>query len=88
MNEKKIKDGITRRVFIKGAALGTGAIAVAGLGGLSETHAEPPPKKWDVEADVIVVGGGGAGLAAAIQAKDAGSKVILIEKTAVLGGSS
>ncbi|MDR1619304.1 MAG: FAD-dependent oxidoreductase [Clostridiales bacterium] len=44
----------------------------------------------DVEktADVIVVGGGGAGLAAAVSAIDEGAKVILIEKTAALGGNT
>ena len=40
------------------------------------------------DADVIVVGGGGAGLAAAASAACAGRKVVLIEKTAALGGST
>ncbi len=38
--------------------------------------------------DVIVVGGGGAGLAAAIEARAAGASVILLEKNASLGGST
>ena len=42
----------------------------------------------DATADVIVVGGGGAGLSAAIAAAEAGSSVILIEKTGVLGGNT
>ncbi len=37
------------------------------------------PKKWDYEADIVVVGAGTAGLPAAIEAKDAGAKVILLE---------
>ena len=38
--------------------------------------------------DVIVVGGGGAGLAAAIEARTAGARVVLLEKNAMLGGST
>jgi fumarate reductase flavoprotein subunit len=38
--------------------------------------------------DVIVVGGGGAGLAAAIEARAAGASVVLLEKNEKLGGST
>jgi fumarate reductase flavoprotein subunit len=38
--------------------------------------------------DVIVVGGGGAGLAAAIEARAAGASVVLLEKNDALGGST
>jgi fumarate reductase flavoprotein subunit len=38
--------------------------------------------------DVLVVGGGGAGLAAAIEARKAGARVLLIEKNATPGGST
>ncbi|ODV11345.1 MAG: fumarate reductase [Rubrivivax sp. SCN 70-15] len=38
--------------------------------------------------DVVVVGGGGAGLAAAIEAAEAGASVVLLEKSARLGGST
>ncbi|MCK4273987.1 MAG: FAD-dependent oxidoreductase [Dehalococcoidales bacterium] len=37
------------------------------------------PKKWDGEADVIVVGGGNTGIPAAITAHDKGTKVIVLE---------
>lgn len=43
---------------------------------------------WDEETDVLVVGTGFAGLAAAIEAVEAGSDVILIEKMPVIGGNS
>ncbi len=36
--------------------------------------------------DVIVVGGGIAGVAAAVAARRSGSRVLLIEKSVVLGG--
>ncbi len=37
------------------------------------------PKKWDCEADIVVVGAGTAGMPAAIEAADAGAKVVLLE---------
>ncbi|MGI9411849.1 MAG: FAD-dependent oxidoreductase, partial [Hyphomicrobiaceae bacterium] len=40
------------------------------------------------EFDVIVVGGGGAGLAAASEAASLGRKTILLEKESALGGST
>ncbi len=35
---------------------------------------------WDLEADVVVVGFGGAGVAAAVTAHDLGGKVVILEK--------
>ena len=42
----------------------------------------------DLDTDVVVVGGGGAGLAAAVAASQQGAKVIVIEKTGVVGGDT
>ncbi|MDY5841355.1 MAG: flavocytochrome c [Peptoniphilaceae bacterium] len=43
-------------------------------------------KEYDV--DVVVVGAGGAGLTAAIEAKSAGANVLLLEKEALSGGNT
>lgn len=40
------------------------------------------------EADVVVIGAGGAGLTSAIAAYEKGAKVILVEKTELLGGNT
>ena len=39
------------------------------------------------EYDVIVVGGGTAGVVAAVQVGRAGAKTLLVEKNAMLGGT-
>jgi len=41
-----------------------------------------------MQADVVVVGGGGAGLAAAISARSYGAGVVLLEKNPALGGTT
>jgi 3-oxosteroid 1-dehydrogenase len=43
---------------------------------------------WDDEADLVVLGSGGAGLAGAITAAVEGSSVILLEKTEFIGGTT
>ena len=49
-------------------------------------EAEPEPA--DLFTDVLVVGGGAAGLCAAISAAEAGAKVLLLEKAPALGGDT
>jgi succinate dehydrogenase/fumarate reductase flavoprotein subunit len=43
-------------------------------------HRPSVPAKWDVEADVVVVGFGAAGVAASVTAHDLGAKVVILEK--------
>ena len=91
-DEKKPKN-VSRRDFLKstgGAAAITG-MALGGLGIASKSAAavcEPMPKKWDETYDVVVIGSGFAGLAAAIEAKNAGATVTVLEKMPVHGGNS
>ena len=56
---------------------------------LKEKAVVPEAVSYDVtEADIIIVGAGGAGLTAAKAASDKGASVILIEKSGVIGGNS
>jgi flavocytochrome c len=76
---------LNRRTFLlSGTALCAGSFAQAA----SAKECSVLPQKWDEETDVIVVGSGFAGLAAAIEAKKAGADVIVIEKMATCGGNS
>jgi hypothetical protein len=45
-----------------------------------------PPKEWDYEADVVVIGAGISGLVAAIRAKDLGASVLCLEANYCCGG--
>lgn len=45
------------------------------------------PQEVTKEADVVVVGGGGAGLVAAISAAEKGASVLVVEKAPFLGGN-
>lgn len=78
----------TRRSFLKGTA--AAGIAAGAL--VSPAIAEEPewwlPQTWDKEADVVVVGFGGAGAMAALSAYDAGSEVLILEKAPIEGGGA
>ena len=82
---------LTRRDFIKvtGSATALAGAATTGiLMGTGKAMASELPQKWDGEADVVVIGSGFAGLAAALEAKNAGSSVAVFEKMRVPGGNS
>ncbi|MBR1559378.1 MAG: FAD-dependent oxidoreductase [Clostridia bacterium] len=56
---------------------------------LKEAPEKVTGQSYDVEADVVVVGGGGAGLAAAVSALQSGAEsVVVVEKTDILGGDT
>ncbi|WP_028766191.1 MULTISPECIES: flavocytochrome c [Shewanella] len=88
MNDKE-QVSLGRRQLLKGGA----AMAVAGLGSsvaLSANAACVPQAdaKFDEVVDVIVVGSGFAGMSAALQARENGSSVMIIDKMPVFGGNS
>jgi FAD binding domain len=46
------------------------------------------PSSWDAQADVVIVGGGCAGAAAALAATEAGARPLIIEATEAGGGNA
>ncbi len=83
----KEKGKISRRQFLKGTAF-TGAVAAAGnlISGGPALGANRPSIRWNREADVVVIGAGATGLPAAIVAREAGARVILVEAEPDIGG--
>lgn len=93
------KDAMSRRGFVTGlAALGMATVGLAGCAPRATSSSATDqalastggslPQKWDMEADVVVLGGGGAGVAAACTAKEAGASVLVLEKANVIGGDT
>jgi len=96
------KKGISRRQFIAGTVGGlvVGAVGGAAAGAFgfptkvtqteTQTSTLQPwlPASWDYTADVVVVGFGGAGGAAAYEATAAGAKTIILERMKAGGGST
>lgn len=73
---------LSKRSFIKMAAAAAATLPVI------QTQAKEPAAKWDMTCDVLVLGYGGAGAAAAITAHDAGAKVLILEKMPQAGGNT
>lgn len=71
---------LSRRSLLKHASLAPAALAL-GSGAALAAGTHPLPEKWDKECDVVIIGGGGAAMQAAIQAHEAGGKVILCNKS-------
>lgn len=90
MGNSPATHAVSRRRFIgtSGASLaaGIGAMSMAG----SPAHAVQTdlPESWDIEADVVVIGAGGAGTSAAIEASRAGASVVVFEKASAKGGNT
>ena len=69
------------------AALENGGVDVTALMEKKEIVVEKAADET-LEADVVVIGAGGAGLAAAISAEQNGAKVIVVEKMPKVGGNT
>ncbi|MDO5531686.1 flavocytochrome c [Sutterella sp.] len=79
----------SRRGFLRNAFAMAAAGAAAGAPSFAAAkEVIQMPAKWDEETDVIVVGSGFAGLAAAIEAAAAGASVMVLEKMPTIGGNS
>ena len=77
---KKSYQQVSRRKFLKNAVVAVPCVAAAGMAGTLPRSSAGISRKWDNEADVVVIGSGFAGLSTAITVKDTGAKVIVIEK--------
>jgi fumarate reductase flavoprotein subunit len=64
------------------------AISKSGITLAVKTAAEGSSKIEDATTDIVIIGSGGAGLTAAIEASMDGAKVIVIEKNSFMGGNT
>ena len=74
---------VSRRAFLSTGAAGV-ALTAAGVQEADAQSALPP--NWDRSADVVVIGAGVAGLAAAITARDHGASVVVVDENYDIGG--
>lgn len=78
-------NNLSRRSLIRGAAV----LPAAGLGLVSTADASSSSKpKFDEIYDVVIIGSGFSGLAAALAAREAGASAAVFEKMAFVGGNS
>lgn len=73
---------------LKGAVRQTLKEAGADLSKFNKKVDVYPTKDETLKTNVVIIGGGGTGLAAAIAAQQAGAKVVILEKLGFLGGST
>lgn len=84
-----MRNELSRRSFLKGAAASALGIGAASILNAAPVQAEETPAiDWVDAADLVVVGGGGAGFCAAIEAARAGSTVLVLEKGDLCGGDT
>ena len=87
--------GFYYKTFFKKCLLGGGSWdfyepkirAMAGLGVVDQQHHHGYFDKQYLFHDVVVIGGGAAGMSAALKAADAGADTLLVDENPVLGGA-
>ena len=72
---------------VKAALLAAGADEIE-ITKKVEAAPSEPKETLEYTADVVIIGAGGAGMSAALEAKQAGADVIVLEKTASVGGNT
>jgi len=76
----------SRRSLLKQAGLGLGLAAAGTLSSGAAHAAQRPKTKQLLATDVLVIGGGPAGIGAALGAARTGVKTALVESCGILGG--
>ena len=81
------QEKMSRRDALKFGVVGAGAVMLSAAIAMAAAPTEKDVK-FDEEYDVIVIGSGFAGLAAAAKAAERGLKVLILEKVGRVGGNS
>ncbi len=76
---------LSRRELLKTAGA---SAAAASFGAVALNSKQLQAATFDSEYDIVVCGGGGAGLPVALFSRWLGNKVLILEKAATLGGTS
>ena len=86
-------DAVAGATFTADAILAAVADCVTQAGGDVEALKATPIKSGEFadasyEADIVILGAGGAGMAAAVTASDLGKKVVVVESASAMGGNT
>lgn len=85
-SELKVEtDGVTGATLTSTGVIDAVNMAILAAKGKS---ASKDVKYEDTSCDVVIIGAGGAGLTAAVEAADNGAKVIVLEKQGIIGGNT